>query len=441
MCGIYFSLSRTGHENPSQDIAEELRHRGPDYSGTISTHVDFSRHLSAEESEDRADDGGPDAARTVYIDATASVLSLRGGEVIQQPIPGQADAEGRPSSLLCWNGEAWSTSGKSVTGNDSIAVFNMLQRAVIDAGPSVEGRSNKPGSFSDDPSTRVITAIRSIAGPYAFIFYDGVGGRIYYGRDCLGRRSLLQSMTPNGSLAISSIADTSSLIPWVEVDADVVNVIDLEVFAAYQCASGSHGDVRHGGECGQQLPYILKDARRDPMLSLPGLSRELPSSIVPSLSSRSEAVTQLEQELLSSLTSRILRIPHVPCLDGKTIPRGKIAILFSGGLDCTVLARLAHIVLPLDEPIHLLNVAFENPRVIAARNSSKDKGVHSDIENESHYEACPDRVTGRRSFSELRHVCPGRDWIFAAVRLSPCMSDVRALFTDSLQHSRSTSHT
>ena len=43
----------------------------------------------------------------------------------------------------------------------------------------------------------------------------------------------------------------------------------------------------------------------------------------------------------------------------------RVAILFSGGLDCTVLACIMHTILPLSQPIDLLNVAFENPRIVS----------------------------------------------------------------------------
>lgn len=92
----------------------------------------------------------------------------------------------------------------------------------------------------------------------------------------------------------------------------------------------------------------------------------------------------------------------------------KVAILFSGGLDCTVLARLCHEILPDDQSIDLLNVAFENPRVAANAAKSKDRKV---LESFDIYEACPDRMTGRKSFAELLSVCPGRAWRFVAVRI------------------------
>jgi asparagine synthetase B (glutamine-hydrolysing) len=84
----------------------------------------------------------------------------------------------------------------------------------------------------------------------------------------------------------------------------------------------------------------------------------------------------------------------------------RIAILFSGGLDCTILARLAHDLLPIHQNIDLLNVAFENPR------------VHANLgPDESPFELCPDRITGRSSYRELSQVCPGRTWCFVEINV------------------------
>ncbi|PSN61685.1 asparagine synthase [Corynespora cassiicola Philippines] len=84
----------------------------------------------------------------------------------------------------------------------------------------------------------------------------------------------------------------------------------------------------------------------------------------------------------------------------------RVAVLFSGGLDCTILARLCHDLLPLDQSVDLLNVAFENPR------------IHSKLDpSTSPYELCPDRITGKASHAELESVCPGRRWRFVEVNV------------------------
>lgn len=112
----------------------------------------------------------------------------------------------------------------------------------------------------------------------------------------------------------------------------------------------------------------------------------------------------LHNHLIQSMEKRVLDVPLPP---GAAEASARLAVLFSGGLDCTVLARLASDVVPAGQPIDLLNVAFENPRV-----ASQNRGCSQD----ELYELCPDRITGRKSFAELVSVCPGRPWRFVTVR-------------------------
>lgn len=65
-----------------------------------------------------------------------------------------------------------------------------------------------------------------------------------------------------------------------------------------------------------------------------------------------------------------------------------VGILFSGGLDCTILAVLADKYLPREQSIDLINVAFK-----------KDEKSTFDV---------PDRLTGRQSLQELQKLCPTR---------------------------------
>lgn len=139
------------------------------------------------------------------------------------------------------------------------------------------------------------------------------------------------------------------------------------------------------------------------------MNRALPTGEPPALTLDSSCVEILEQKLRRALELRIRNVPQPPHTASGT--DAKIAVLFSGGLDCTVLARLAHDILPIDEPVDLLNVAFENPRVVAA--SAKDRTKKAS----SIYESCPDRITGRAGHAELQRTCPNRKWRFVAVNV------------------------
>lgn len=85
---------------------------------------------------------------------------------------------------------------------------------------------------------------------------------------------------------------------------------------------------------------------------------------------------------------------------------------------------------PLDEPIDLLNVAFENPRKKRAQvdgnvdSIKKKKKINSLQDDRSTggrmIERCdpdylvPDRSTGLYELEELRSLCPGRQWNFVS---------------------------
>lgn len=131
----------------------------------------------------------------------------------------------------------------------------------------------------------------------------------------------------------------------------------------------------------------------------------IPTAETTPLSSQSLSVEQLRRHLTESLQLRVLHVPIPPKAESSD---ARVAVLFSGGLDCTVLARIASDIIPAGQAIDLINVAFENPR-LAAQNKN--------LSAAELYELCPDRMTGRKSFAELLAVCPDRPWRFVTVRI------------------------
>lgn len=123
------------------------------------------------------------------------------------------------------------------------------------------------------------------------------------------------------------------------------------------------------------------------------------------------AVSQLHQHLQLSLIIRTHNIPMPPSTD---VNPARVAILFSGGLDCTVLACIMHANFPLSQPIDLLNVAFENPRVISAAAAQLPQATPL-ARSVSPYALCPDRITGLASYAELLKTCPNRTWRFVSI--------------------------
>ena len=138
------------------------------------------------------------------------------------------------------------------------------------------------------------------------------------------------------------------------------------------------------------------------------MNRSLPNGIGEELSTPIEFLEVLK----SALSIRTRTIPQTHSYLNSHIdePSARVAILFSGGLDCSVIAWLIHDLLPPNEAIDLINVGFENPRIMAAQK----------INPEDMYTVCPDRITGRAGWEELRQLsaCEKRHWRF--IEVLPC---------------------
>lgn len=196
MCGIFCSLSRHQHVEPTPAVRDLLTARGPDASNKVTIECEGQQ------------------SRPSFITCFSTVLSLRGSATVAQPLRNK-DSQ----STLCWNGEAWTIQGASPVGNDTTSVLELLIRST----------STCPGEIHVQA---VSSAMSQIAGPYAFVFIDASRSRVYFGRDFLGRRSLLYKVDVEGNLLLSSVTDGSSGEGWSEVEADGIYCIDLALHSA-----------------------------------------------------------------------------------------------------------------------------------------------------------------------------------------------------------------
>jgi asparagine synthetase B (glutamine-hydrolysing) len=421
MCGIYASISTGGFRPPSNDLSSLLCNRGPDHLGETQTEV--------------LDDG-----KTYSLSFTSTVLALRGGNVQVQPF-----VDDETGSVLCWNGEAWKIESEHISGNDGQKLFDALIQA----------------SIQKTPEIAILDVLRSVSGPFAFVFLDKIHGQVYFGRDRLGRRSLLYNTESIPKCVEFASTSRPGDNCWKEVEADAIYQVSFRAQSALQdpsdhllatslyslqrqtwVSSDAKSAVSTSPELEPSASSSLQDgfhnANWGQLPATATFNRSVPNNN-DVLTFQSASVKLLKEHLRESLKFRILNVPVPPRLHERSA-KVCMAILFSGGLDCTVLARMAHDLLPSDQQIDLLNVAFENPRVVQAakappmkskkrnKNSQSPSNV-AEIEEDkavavltqlttilSPYESCPDRETGRKSFQELQKVCPGRVWRFVAVR-------------------------
>lgn len=352
MCGIYCTVSSRHFAELDTDAAVLLSCRGPDACDTHRIKIQSN-------------------SQKWFITFASSVLSLRGSSIQVQPVIDQTTG-----SVFCWNGEAWLLNDEEITVNDTQLVFQHLLQISRNAKAEVD-------------HSGVVSALTQIKGPFAFVYYDALTCRLYYGRDVLGRRSLLVNDLSIDSyeLTIASAAFANDKANLVELPTPFIFTIDLNQAILVP----------------ESLPLNCWS---------PAINHSIPedSTAISNLPT-DNTINVLLHELRRSIKLRVQAVPTYNRFEDSSRP-SRIAVLFSGGLDCTLLARLVHDILPLDESVDLLNVAFENPRVINARANEKEPSRNSGVSN---YESCPDRLTGRSSFAELRETCPTREWRFVAV--------------------------
>ncbi|PWY80653.1 asparagine synthase related protein [Aspergillus heteromorphus CBS 117.55] len=389
MCGIFFSLSASGPVLPNEETCALLRSRGPDNYRVHNVEQNVATTQSG--------NGEP---VTVYLSFVSTVLSMRGDHIVPQPL-----VDDKSQSVMCFNGDAWKIAGEPIMGNDAELIFKLLLQAA---------RGSSGTDVSEDVPTKsvqkILNVISSISGPFAFVFYDAVNSKLFFTRDCLGRRSLLEGLSEAGDLKICSLCDGTSSTHFSEVETNGVHMIDFK-HTIFQVKSDPSANPRTLSFATNNIQTLLWDEGDSATphglrTSIPSMNRTTPEGVPPVLNVETPAVKELEQKLRQSVALRIQNVREPPATPSGS--RVKIAVLFSGGLDCTVLARLAHEILPEGETIDLLNVAFENPRVAAA--AAGKEGAAGSV-----YENCPDRVTGRSAFAELQAVCPGRNWRFVAI--------------------------
>ncbi|BFZ65478.1 hypothetical protein YB2330_006651 [Saitoella coloradoensis] len=384
MCGILFRLYRHDNNNSAvEHLYPLIKARGPDVFATHAVqHGEW------------------------VMEFTSSVLHLRGsdGPTAQPLRSGSGD-------VLCWNGEAYR----------GLPTADLAEPATNDGALLLSTLS-----AHDRDVAGVMGAVR---GEWAMVYYEKGAGRVWFGRDCLGRRSLLVRRGGEGGLALSSVSNGGR--EWEEVKADGLYCIDLESLSA-------SGDIPL-----TRIPFLPQQPQLPTILasdSSPTASMTLPypplNATLPSPNDGADAdelnkhTSALHETLIRSLRTRTQTIPDLTLHPDSSSSSGgssnhpRIAVLFSGGLDCAVLARVLNDVLPEGEGVDLVNVAFENPRSIqnakneklaAAKQAAKlqlklDGTVELPLEEEEKdededwYAHCPDRITGLQGWRELLSV-------------------------------------
>ena len=412
MCGIGLLLlteesSLLDHNKEWNDIlSETLSSRGPDLP-LQTCHCNIISN-----------------GRNVGLTLHSSVLHMRGETPSPQPLlfsvgPSLDEVASNGSKCaLCWNGECYTYSEEDADHNestnhrtmlelitksniddsfdqsDTILVRNLLFRSIANA------RQNAAlnASPNDLEHQAIASTMERIHGEYSFLLYVPSRldqstsqpheihsqGCVYFGRDVLGRRSLLINRSEPGVIIISSVAadfsktekqkdDNLSITDWEELPPGIVYKMDIPSGEVTSLALSKIVNT----EVHNKLRCVVETGQRN-------MSDE----------SISAAARVLHHLLDKSIQRRVV---NAPTPKSQCESDASVALLFSGGIDSVILAALCHNHVPPCKSIDLINVSFYD-------DSNSDSCAIS-----------PDRLAALLSFVEMTTKWPRRHWRFIAV--------------------------
>ncbi|WWC66825.1 uncharacterized protein I206_100732 [Kwoniella pini CBS 10737] len=336
---------------------------------------------------------GPDSQQTythiiesidgciIEVSLTATVLGLR-GELTAQPLIGTR-------GVLGWNGQVFEGLEIRRDENDTRRIFEKLEN-----GEEVED------------------VLRSIEGPFAFVYIDLRTDTIHYQLDPLSRRSLLIHPSevisePTQHFILSSSRSSLARERGLDMRAllggegGVLRLRDIRV-------SGTGDSMTMDiSEAWTPQHTLHQPESSDSWTRVSPINTALPPSDIPLENPQIvEEVPRFIQQLKESVRKRVENIPNPE--KGSS----RVAVLFSGGIDCTFLAYLLHLCLLPEDPIDLINVSFSAaPRELKPNDKGKGKAPASPT-----YDV-PDRISGRDAVAELREICGNREWRFVEINI------------------------
>lgn len=351
-----------------------MKNRGPNHSNVISKSINGK-----------------------FLLFHATILHHQGAQMGIQPASSEDD-----NVILMFNGDLYM---KDIAKDESDTDFLFRQ---------IKNVTNE---------NELIYVLTNLTGPFSIICK--FGSKIFFARDALGRNSLLFG-TDDDVIFISSVvdpSDPSNEMKVVEVPSLGIYVHDLTTdnffLHPYKNIENHEYHQQQFEMFNQIIPIALeptlhpRKSHKEKSFSFDfaDLCVEVDdeSQLFDHLLSIPE-IAEVTNEFITRLTNSIKdRIGRVQdrcknCkVESSKCDHSKIGILFSGGVDCSLVAVLTSKLLsPEYESIDLMNVSFEKA-------TNKQAKIDWNV---------PDRITGLETLEELRSLCPNRSWNFVEINIT-----------------------
>ncbi|XP_051146030.1 uncharacterized protein LOC127261725 [Andrographis paniculata] len=368
----------------AEDIESALRRRGPDSVGATSIGLTCGEHddcsLQSFVQIEEAVGNGCGNELCGELRFFGATLQLRGVRPVVQPL---IDALG---NVLVYNGEIFGGIDLSSDSNDTEVLMQCLGQCCSCVSHIEECRSS---CCSEGSQKSVLELLSGVRGPWALIYWQGSSKTLWFGRDALGRRSLLVHWPTDHDprLLLSSVSPSSIQQHYETDDEKGKNGHDFweELPCGVYSLSMSTlkvderivGIVKKHEWTDSKLvelmawnrtsiePATTESVQRTPLAAAHRVLMALRESIM-----RRTVSYRIYQELRTSHGQQRY---------------GPVAVLFSGGLDSMIIAALLHGCIGSKYEIDLLNISFDG-------------------------ESAPDRITARDGLKELTKIAPSRRW-------------------------------
>lgn len=353
---------------------------------------------------------GPNAHRQLLINTEHFVIHLSGFVLWQQGAKLCEQPFSHKHHILLLNGDIFTK-----RDNHSISDTEWLARMIDNC---------------NDNEAELFEMFRSLKGPYSLIYFNQSTRKLYFLRDILGRQSLLLAKNNEGDTILSSVLAASErkytkCIELPPLGIFCMNLITEEItLNPWQSMTTMHmeqlGELKPLFETDIEMksniasPWLIKRECEESSQSynfeliLKDWMNKSPTEIfehVLNNISVASVCDEIEMRLENSISDRILATPPVcrQCLqiNETHCNHAKIGILFSGGIDCSILAVLTDKLLDLDQPIDLINVSFEKISRTKATTSNTPIDYNT-----------PDRLSAKDTLRELERINPKRLVIF-----------------------------
>lgn len=342
---------------------------------------------------------GPDNSRVVYRDGIlfhGAVLWQQGKKVCDQPVESN-------DAVLLFNGDLYMKCLNDDNRSDTEYLFELISNA------------QNEEEFLD--------IFKTISGPFSIICF--FKSKLYFARDSLGRNSLIIGKNED-SIFISSVVDPENdsiqaielpplgvfsvdltakeldLFPYQDFGGHQHDLIQLDLIKAIASVT-IHREINpewliHNDDvpkfCFSDSCNLQDDSDLfENLLKNPPIDETCDTFLRLLTNSVKDRVERTQKSCKVCIRSNDIECHH-----------SHIGILFSGGVDCSMISILAEKFIDADQPIDLMNVAFEK-----VSHGKKAENINWNV---------PDRLTGLETLEELRRLCPNRQWNFIEINVT-----------------------